>query len=348
MAIGVAAAGAVAIERNFFAAPRYRGPLSDHFDGERFHNASPSWQSERAFLKWALNRQQGHWPKWIDAPYGPPPPRRIGERGLRVTFINHSTTLVQLDGINILTDPVWSERVSPLRFAGPRRHRPPGIRFEDLPQIDFALVSHNHYDHCDLPTLRRLRCTIVTPLGNGALMKRHGIENVIELDWWQSVAAGVPPAVGPARTPAPAQITAVPAQHFAARGMSDRNRNLWSGFVIGSPSGNVYFAGDTGWAGHFWDIGRRFAPIRLALLPIGSYLPRWFMQPAHIDPAEAVEAHFVLRAQTSVAIHFGTFALGDDGAFDPLRDLQEAIAANENPRFWILEHGEGRDIPPCD
>lgn len=330
-AAGLAGAAAL-IERHLFAAPRYRGPVTDHFDGQRFHNPNPSWQSERAFLKWTFTRQPGRWPRWIDAPFGPPPPQRVGNGGLRVTFINHSTTLVQLDGMNILTDPVWSERVSPVGFTGPRRHRPPGIRFDDLPPIDFALVSHNHYDHCDIATLRRLRCTIVTPLGNGALMKRYGIDDVIELDWWQSA--------GP--------MTAVPAQHFAARGMSDRNRNLWSGFVIGSRSGNVYFAGDTGWGGHFWDIGHRFAPVRLALLPIGSYLPRWFMQPAHIDPAEAVEAHFVLRARTSVAIHFGTFQLGDDGVFDPTRDLQQALAANDNPRFWVLEHGEGREIPACD
>ena len=330
--IAGAASAAAAIERRLIAAPRYRGPLTDHFDGERFHNPNGDWQSERSFIKWMLNRDRGHWDEWTDAPCGPPPPRRVGDGELRVTFINHATTLLQLDGINILTDPIWSERTSPVGFAGPRRHRPPGIRFEDLPPIDLVLVSHNHYDHLDIPTLKRLRrCKIITPLGNGALMRRHGIA-ATELDWWQSEAA----------------ITAVPAQHFCARGLTDRNRNLWSGFVISSRFGNVYFAGDTGWGDHFAEISRRFQPIRLALLPIGAYRPRWFMRPVHIDPAEAVEAHGVLRAQTSMAIHFGCFALGDDGQFEPVRDLRLAIAASGNPRFWILEHGEGRAVPPCD
>jgi L-ascorbate metabolism protein UlaG (beta-lactamase superfamily) len=327
-----AAAAAAAIERRFFAAPRYRGPISDHFDGHRFHNPDAGWQSEGDFLKWVLNRNRGYWVDSIDARYGPPPPKRAAAGELRVTFINHSTTLLQLDGMNILTDPVWAERVSPVPFTGPRRHRPPGIRFEDLPAIDMVLVSHNHYDHCDVATLRRLEgCKIITPLGNAALLKRHGI-SATELDWWQSDGS----------------ITAVPAHHFSARGLSDRNRNLWSGFVIASPAGNVYFSGDTGWGEHFAQIGQRNEPIRLALLPIGSYLPRWFMRYAHIDPAEAVRAHFALRAKTSVAIHFGAFELGDDGQFEPIHDLQKAVAANGNPRFWVLDHGEGRDIPPCD
>ncbi len=327
-----AIAAATGIERRFFAAPRYRGPISDHFDGRRFHNPGPGWQSERAFLKWQFNRQRGYWPRWMDAPYGPPPPKRVGDGQLRVTFVNHATTLIQIDGMNILTDPVWSERVSPFGFAGPKRHRAPGIRFQDLPPIDIVLVSHNHYDHLDVATLQRLAGSkIITPLGNAALMKRHGIV-ASELDWWQSE--------GP--------ITVVPAQHFSARGMSDRNRNLWGGFMIASRSGNVYFAGDTGWGNHFEEIARRCQPIRVALLPIGAYLPRWFMRYAHIEPAEAVRAHFVLRAQTSIAIHFGSFELGDDGQFEPVRDLERAIVANNDPRFWILDHGEGRDIPPCD
>src|SRR5262249_6829591 len=145
-----------------------------------------------------------------------------------------------------------------------------------------------------------------------------------------------------------APVTVVPSQHFSARGLSDRNRNLWGGFVIASRSGNVYFAGDTGWGDHFAAIADRFQPIRLALLPIRADLPRWFMRPAHINPAEAVDAHFVLKARTSLAIHFGCFALGDDGEFEPVRDLQTAIAGKGNPRVWILDHGEGRDVPACD
>ena len=318
------------IERTVIAAPYYHGPATDHFDGARFRNREPEHQG--SFLKWQATRQMGPWPRWVDEPPGPPPPRRVGGGRLRVTFINHATLLIQMDDLSVLTDPIWSERTSPVSFAGPKRHRAPGIRFDDLPPIDVVVVSHNHYDHLDVPTLRRLqlrdRPRIVTPLGNGALMRRHGVDDAIELDWWQQHD----------------RVTAVPARHFSARGMSDRNRNLWGGFVIGGASGNVYFAGDTGWGAHFAEIGARFAPIRAALLPIGAYLPRWFMKPAHVNPAEAVEAHAALGARTSIPMHYGTFALGDDGIDEPLRDLQSALAAKGNPNFAILDHGEGRDL----
>lgn len=337
-AVGIVAAagvGAAAIERGVFAAPPYRGPSSDHFDGERFHNYHEGWQSELAFLKWRMTREPGLWRK-LAAPYGPAPPERVDGGGLRMTFVNHSTALLQIDGINILTDPIWSERPSPVSFVGPRRHRPPGIRFRDLPRVDLVLVSHNHYDHLDVATLvalqQRDRPRIVTPLGNARLMARHGIAGAIELDWWQSAKV------------AGTEITCVPARHFSARGLTDRNKNLWSGFVIASGSGNLYFAGDTGWGAHFGEIAKRFDPIRLALLPIGSYLPRWFMQPAHIDPAQAVDAHLALGAKTSVAVHFGTFALGDDGETEPLLDLANALRAKGNPNLFALDHGEGRDI----
>ena len=380
---GAAAALAVALERSF-ASPRYRGPHSDHFDGDRFHNHQSGWQTEASFLKWQMNRQRGEWRDWVDAPPGPPPPDRVGDGKLRVTFINHATTLIQMDGVNILTDPIWSERCSPVSFAGPKRHRPPGIRFEDLPKIDVVLVSHNHYDHLDLPTLRRLRREhdprIFTPLGNAAIIEGRrasrpqatGVSPVAtgtntprqdaaalrarrppsdstgsntpnqnataprataELDWWQSAQHDA------------VTITAVPAQHFCARAISDRNRTLWGGFVISGPSGNVYFAGDTGWGKHFAEVRERFRDIRLALLPIGAYLPRWFMKPAHISPVEAVDAHLTLGAKTSVAIHFGTFDLGDDGELEPVENLRKAIAAKGNSDFVVLDFGEGRDVP---
>ena len=334
VAAAAAAVSAAAIERRYFAAPRYRGPRSDHFDGERFRNPHEEWQSELAFLKWRMARQPGWWPRYRDLPPGPPPPERVGGGSLRLTFVNHSTTLIQLDGVNILTDPIWSERPSPVSFAGPRRHRPPGIRFRDLPPIDLVLVSHNHYDHLDVATLRALqrrdRPRIVTALGNARLMAREGILGAVDLDWWQSAPAGQ------------LVITCVPARHFSARGLSDRDRNLWSGFVVSGPSGNVYFAGDTGWGGHFEAIGARFDPIRLALLPIGSYMPRWFMQPAHIDPQQAVEAHHALGARTSIPVHYGTFALGDDGEEEPVTELRAAMG---EAAFVILDHGEGADVP---
>ena len=330
-AVAAIAGIAVIIERTFLAAPRYRGPKSDHFDGKRFHNNNELWQSEGSFLKWQLNRENGYWRDWVNDPPGPRPPSRVDD--LRVTFINHSTLLIQIDGLNILTDPIWAERCSPVQFAGPKRHRPPGIRFDDLPKIDIVLVSHNHYDHLDIGTLRALQSRfhprIFTPLGNAALMARYGIEGAEDMDWWQTKD----------------NITLVPSQHFCARGMSDRDATLWGGFVISGRAGNVYFGGDTGWGDHFAQIAQRFPSIRLACIPIGAYLPRWFMKPAHIDPAEAVEAHKVLNASTSVAMHFGTFNLGDDGEAEPVDDLRRAIAANGSPRFWILGFGEGRAVP---
>jgi len=330
-----AAAAAAAIERGVFASPPYRGPQSGHFDGTRFHNDVDGRQSELAFLKWRMARTPGYW-RTRAMPYGPPPPARVDGGALRMTFVNHSTVLLQVDGMSILTDPIWSERPSPFPFVGPKRHRPPGIRFDDLPKIDLVLVSHNHYDHLDVATLRALqrrdRPRIVTPLGNAKLMARHGLAGAIDLDWWQAVPLGR------------LVVTCVPARHFSARALSDRNKNLWSGFVIGAPSGDIYFAGDTGWGPHFERIAERFPSIRLALLPIGSYAPRWFMEPVHIDPAQAVDAHLILGARTSAAVHFGTFALGDDGEDDPLIELRQAIVAKGEPRFMALDHGEGRDI----
>jgi len=333
-AFGVAGAVALAetAERQLIAAPHYHGPLSDHFDGQRFFNAEPGEHGRGSVLKWMLHREHGYWRDWVDEPPGEKPPERVGNGGMRVTFINHATTLLQADNVNILTDPIWSERCSPSAHIGPKRHRAPGIRFRDLPPIDFVLISHNHYDHLDLPTLHALRRThrprVITPLGNDRFLKQHGIRNVIALDWWQSFEG----------------ITLVPARHFCSRGLSDRDANLWGGFVIGGPSGHAYFAGDTGFGGHFAKIAERFPSIRLALLPIGAFLPRWFMEPVHMSPDDAVRAHEVLGAQTSIPMHYGTFDLGDDGEHEPVEELRRAIAERGKPNIVILGHGEGREV----
>jgi L-ascorbate metabolism protein UlaG (beta-lactamase superfamily) len=339
---GIAAAAAAlgfVFERFLISGPRYRGPKSDHFDGRQFHNHASGWQSGGSFLKWQLTKEPQPWPVWIDDVPGPPPPERVDGGRLRVTWINHASLLVQMDGVNVITDPIWSERCSPVAFAGPKRHRAPGLRFEDLPPLDAVLVSHNHYDHLDLPTLRRLRSTTpslrtFTPLGNAELLRKNGIAGARDLDWWQEV-----------QLTERVKITLVPSQHFCARGISDRNATLWGGFVISGPSGKVYFAGDTGWGKHFGEVRERFGEIRVALLPIGAYLPRWFMKPAHINPAEAVDAHLALGATTSIAMHFATFKLGDDGYEQPADDLRKAIAAKGSPRFLILRHGEGLEAP---
>lgn len=321
----------------------YDGPLSDHFNGERFYNSPNGMSAGAASLaKWLANREPGAWQKWIDAAPGPPPPERVSDGSIHATFVGHSTVLLQMDGVNILCDPIWSNRASPVSWIGPRRHRPPGIRFEHLPSIDLVLQSHDHYDHLDVPTLRRIasqwRPGFGVPLGVARRLTSKRIakdEQIRELDWWQSAEA-----LNKLR------VTAVPARHFSGRGLRDRNATLWCGYVIEGASGTVYFAGDTGYGAHFRKIGARFPQIRLAFLPIGAFRPQWFMGPVHISPEDAVRAHEDLGAATSIAIHFGTFHLADDGQDEPLIELQRALDARKVAhRFWVLDAGEGRDVP---
>ncbi len=324
-----------------FSAPGYQGPITDHFNGRKFRNLDPS--ARRGLLdvlRWKLTSRRGQWNRWTDFHPGSAPPRRVNGNGLRITFINHATVLIQTEGLNILTDPIWSEHASPLSWAGPKRHRSPGLRFADLPPIDIVLISHNHYDHLDIKTLARLRAEhkprFVTGLGNRALLNARGINEVVELDWWEV-----------AKVADELSVTCVPAKHFSGRSLSDWDATLWCGYVLQGSTGNIYFAGDTGMGSHFAEIRNRLGPIRLALLPIGAYLPSWFMHPVHVSPSEAIQVHNMLEARVSVAIHFGTFALGDDGELEPVLKLREALANNEknDSRFWVLEHGEGRDVP---
>jgi len=324
---------------------RHRGPPSDHFDGKRFRNEMPLGHAGSGdLIRWAMTRKPGPWRKWTDAEPGPRPIERAPRAEMRVTLVNHATVLLQMHGLNVLTDPVWSERASPVSWAGPRRARPPGLRFEDLPPIDLVLVSHNHYDHLDVETLRALCAAhaprIVTGLGNASLCAAERIERVEELDWWQAIE--IAPGL---------RLTAVPAQHFSGRGLGDRDATLWVGFVLESTeAGRAYFAGDTGLGPHFERIRERLGAPRLALLPIGAFLPEWFMQPVHLSPREALEAHRILGASTSVAIHYGTFPLADDGQDEPTDELARALAdaGAEAPRFWALEHGIARDVPPAE
>jgi len=319
--------------------PAYDGPVSDHFDGERFHNPRPMDRSFLDFLKWRLTADPGKWRMQMEPPGHPPPPERVGPEALRVTFVNHASVLIQTAGLNILTDPHWSERASPVGWAGPRRHRPPGVAFDQLPPIDAVLVSHNHYDHMDLPTLERLQRAhaprFVVPLANGAYLACAGIRESTELDWWQSVQLG-----GGVR------VHSVPARHWSKRRLFDTNAALWAGFYIEAPAGRVYFAGDTGMADHFAAIRRRLGSPAVAMLPIGAYKPRWFMAAAHISPAEAVAAYRTLGAEYLMPIHFGTFPVGDDGQDEPVRALRHAAeeVGVDPARVWILEHGEARRV----
>ena len=339
--LGLALVAGALLESCLFAAPRYHGPPSDHFDGTRFHNPDDAQPSSNV-LRWWMNRDPGPWDPATAASFGPAPLARVEGERMRVTWINHATALIQMDGLNILTDPIWSDRCSPVSFAGPKRVRPPGIRFEDLPPIDVVLVSHNHYDHMDDATLKRLQSAFhpkfVVGMGNRKQLARWGIE-ATELDWWQSVPLS--PEV---------ELTSVPAQHFSNRALTDRNATLWTGYVLEGRAGTAYFAGDTGFGPHYEAIYRRFGAVRLALLPIGAFRPEWFMGPIHMSPTDAVKAHLALHAGTSVAIHFGTFPLADDGQTEPVEKLGEALQAQGVPkgRFWALGFGEGRDVPPLN
>jgi L-ascorbate metabolism protein UlaG (beta-lactamase superfamily) len=326
-----------------YSARGWRGPASEHFDGARFINpdAPTSRRGLLDFLHWRLTRVPEPWPDWVEASPGPPPPRRVGPGELRVTFIGHATVLVQLDGLNVLTDPVWSDAVGPDGLAVVSRRRPPGLRFEDLPPIDLVLISHDHYDHLDMPTLLRLQRAFAprfaAGLGTRDLLTRAGIAKARDFDWWDS-----------ARISERVRLIAVPAQHFSMRGICDRDAVLWTAFVLESPAGRVYFGGDTGYGPHFEAARRRLGPMRLALLPIGAYLPRDFMSLVHLDPWEAVAAHLDLGAEQSLGIHWGTFAQTDEGMYTPQRDLDAALreAGLDATRFFTLGFGEGRSLPP--
>ena len=320
------------------SAPRYTGPVSDHFDGKDFFTpGAPSPKGFREVLGWQLNRERTQpWESFHHDPPGSVPPVRVSDGTVRTTFVNHSTVLLQFDGLNVLTDPIYEKRVSPFQFAGPARNSPPGIHFNDLPKIDVLLLSHNHWDHLEISTVQKL-CTrdqprVYCPLGVKAFLEQHGCQNVTEMDWRQSVTHN------PGTT-----IHCVPAQHFSGRGIADRNGTLWAGYVIESKAvGNLYFAGDSGYGPHFRVIGEQFGPLQLALIPIGAYKPNWFMSPVHCNPAEAVQIHQDVRSEQSVAIHFGTFPLADDGETEPVDDLRRALAQKSIPisRFRALKTGE--------
>jgi L-ascorbate metabolism protein UlaG (beta-lactamase superfamily) len=322
-----------------FSAPRWRGPVTDHFDGDRFFSpGAPAAEGVGGFFKWKLHADPGPWEDYREMPYGPRPPERVGPGSMRVTFINHATTLVQLDGVNVLTDPIYADRASPVSFAGPHRVRPPGIRFEDLPPIDVVVISHNHYDHMDVATLKRLqrafpKVAIYAGLGNKQFLESQGLNQVSDVDWWQTTRFGNTAL----------KITSVPVQHYSNRGVTDRGATLWTGYVLEGTNGRAYFGGDTAYGPHFKTVGEKLGPFRLAVLPIGAYLPEWFMTTIHMSPAQAVMARADLNAAVMVPMHYGTFPLADDSEVAAVADLK--AAAPLDPNVWVLGFGEGREVP---
>src|SRR5262249_19671674 len=313
--------------------------VSDHFDGTRFFDVNGAQPRSFAdLLRWRLSRGGSKWPSWAPSPHADRPPHRIEDRSWRISFVGHATVLLQTAGLNLLIDPVWSERVSPLSFVGPKRVNDPGIAFEALPPIDAVLVSHCHYDHLDLPTLSRLAAVhaprVIAPLGNDTIMRGHDKAIAAEAhDWGDRVAL-----------PGGAAVTFVPVQHWSARGLTDRNKALWAAFVIETAAGRIFHVPDSGYGGglYFRRAREQHGPFRLAVLPIGAYEPRWFMRDQHLAPAEAVQAVLDCGAGLALAHHVGTSQLTDEEVDAPTRALAEALAAAgiAPERFRALQPGQ--------
>lgn len=321
--------------------PLYHGPVSDHFDGVHFFQEG-SDHSFTDMVKWLWQMETVEWPEWIDDPPQPKPVERVNNGELKVTYINHGTLLIQMDGINILTDPIWSMRAGPISWLGTKRVRAPGVAMNDLPKIDIILISHDHYDHLDLATLKQLaerdRPVALVGLGVKTVLGSLNFASVREMDWWQNYAI----KAGDMR------FTFVPSVHNSGRGILGGNRTLWGGFVIEGKAGRVYFAGDTAY-GSFLDlIKKRFEGFRLAIFPIGSYEERWFMKNQHMNPDDAVKAHRLLNVEQSVGMHFGTFAEHPEQTIDAHeKDLLTALKKYgvKESEFWVLGFGEGRKVP---
>lgn len=299
--------------------PRFNSP---HYRDGRFWNLDPNVGGKKSFLdllKWQFTGARAEWPEFVEDNLKPAivPAAETGK--MKITYVNHATLLIQVGKINILTDPMFFQRTSPVSWAGPKRHRAPGIALDRLPPIHYVLISHNHYDHLDTKSVeeldKRFGPKFFIPLGMGAYIPVADPARVQEMDWWQS-----------ADVAEDLIVHFVPAQHWSARTPFDANESFWGGFVLQGARNRIYFAGDTGYANHFNLIREKFGPMDVSMVPIGAYEPRWFMKEAHINPEEAVLAHKDLEAALTIGVHFGTFQLTDEGIDTPVIELKDALA----------------------
>ncbi len=320
--------------------PRHQGPVSHNFDGIKFMNpVKTSTTTLWSVIRWRLTGDHSVWPKEIIPAANHPIPLPTDEH-MVVTFVNHASSLIQTGELNILTDPQYNNRASPVIWAGPTRVHEAGIAYEKLPKIDVVIISHDHYDHMDKETLLKLKRDhdplFLAGLGNDDHFRSFGItEKVQTLDWWQTIDLGH------------AKFSLVPAQHFSGRWINDRNMTLWGSFIVHVEDAKVFFAGDTGYGPHFKEIQERFGAMDLAMLPIGSYEPRWFMQHVHFNPEDAVKAHLDLKSRQSYGIHFQTFQMSDEPYEQPAIDLEVAKTKHGIPThaFVAPDFGQSFLVP---
>ncbi len=329
--------------------PHY-DPTKPHHTRDGFRNNYLTGPIGGSFLRW-------QWERWRDGLPRPPangyafPFERPDIGWLKnnrseptATWIGHATVLLQVGGLNILTDPIFSERASPVSWAGPKRKTPPAMQVHELPRIDAVIISHNHYDHLDLPSLQALARQaggpplLLVPLGVGDWLREQGLANVQQLDWWQSHELNG------------TRLHCVPVQHWSARGLFDRFHTLWGGWVIESPTDGKtfrsFFTGDTGYSKDFADIHRRFGDFDFAMIPVGAYEPRWFMKNQHVNPEEAVQIHRDLRSRQSLGIHWGAFELTDEALDEPPGALEKALsqAGLDPQRFRVTPRGKTLEL----
>lgn len=322
---------------------------------DRKHHREDGWfrnnyNSDRhgfaEFMRW-MRERRGLWPQSKQFPVEKPEAERLAANRVEttLTWIGHSTFLFQHRGLNVITDPVFSERASPIGFAGPKRYTPPAMHVDHLPPIDIVLLSHNHYDHLDRDAVKKIarrnegRTKFLVPLKVADWFRREGIDNVVELDWWDDTS--------PVDGRAGVRAWFVPAQHFSGRALNDRNATLWGGWVLEIDGLRLFFAGDTGYGKDFADIGAVFGGFDLSLIPIGAYEPQWFMNAVHVNPEDAVRIHRDVKSRLSIGMHWGTFILTDEPVDEPPQRLARALAAQDiDPHaFATMRHGETRNFP---